>query len=368
MKESASEAHIPQLPSNFQGHRQLRDSDSFNLFYKNILTDNNLADFETSLFSFMYNILGQCTCLFYRNINQHHDKIDLALQRGSYSTALSTTQLHSTFPNSFLLEIKSEAERQPNGVWETRPSELHWIHSFFSLYDEEDRWGLYPHFYKHTQYVRCGMLLRSASDLFGLLVYEHPLYHPYLDSPLRLEQFEGFLALALTHRQTVNYATQDQLTNLHRKYYFLNLAKRQLYGEHSHKNYQLLILDIDYFKNFNDSYGHLEGDRCLRAIGLAIKRAVRTRDFTGRFGGEEFICLIQSGLTQGRIVAQRICESIARIRLENSEGKAIPTPTISIGITSFRQGEALEQLIERADKALYQAKQNGRNQTVVSLR
>ena len=127
----------------------------------------------------------------------------------------------------------------------------------------------------------------------------------------------------------------------------------------------MLIMDIDYFKNFNDTYGHLKGDEFLRAIGDAVLHSVRAQDFAGRFGGEEFMCLVSSSLEQVLAVSDRIHETISQIQLFDDFEQKIQVPTVSIGIASFEPGESVHQLVGKADKALYQAKQSGRNQTVV---
>ncbi|WGK70244.1 GGDEF domain-containing protein [Candidatus Haliotispira prima] len=342
-------------------------SDSFNLFYKSILAADSLTDFETNLFSFMGEVLRQRTCLLYSNVSKNENKVEFTLQRGSYSAGISGTMLRKTFPTVISLntgedgDASNPSHSQQDGQFDNFPAT-----NFFSVENPQSPNSFLLSFQKHGNSVRCGMLLRSARNIHGVLLYEQPLYHPYLKTFLRLQQFQEFLALALDHRQTVNYATQDQLTDMYRKYYFLNLVERQLYNPGSDRDYQLLIIDIDYFKKFNDTYGHLEGDHSLRAIAKAIKNSVRTRDITGRFGGEEFICLIQSDLQQVLTVSRRIHQTISKIRLLSSADQVIPVPTVSIGIAEFRPAETLNQLIERADTALYQAKQKGRNQTVIS--
>ncbi|MEM9424041.1 MAG: GGDEF domain-containing protein, partial [Spirochaetota bacterium] len=340
-------------PPNFSGNSKIpNDSDSFNLFYQSVLAAGSLTDFETNLFSFMYEILQQRTCLFYNNANQDEGnggKGNFVLQRGSYSNQFAGTTLRKTFPTNIQLDIAETPEILQLKHWYEQQADGALMANFFSIASNQSRYPFTVKFKEFSNCIRCGMQLsRGPREIFGILLYERPLNHPYLNSPLRLQQFQMFLSLALAHRQTVNYATLDQLTGMHRKFYFLNLVEQLLYGNRAVKEHQLLVIDIDFFKKFNDTYGHLEGDNCLRAIAKAIKKALRTRDFTGRFGGEEFMCLIQSELDQVEIVAQRIHKTIQKIQLQSSDGKNIPVPTVSIGIATFRPGETTNQLIERA--------------------
>ena len=345
------------------------DYDTFILFYRSILAADNLEDFEINLFSFMYQILQQRTCLLYLNIDQRESqKTNYTLQRGSYSEQFPDKMLHSIFSTSIFIDGSEEKkDNMPQTkYWYEPQTEDTLAVRFFSVVAESPYNSSIAQFREFKEHIRCGMFLTSASqEIYGILLYERPLYHSVFSTPLQLQQFQNFLSLALDYQKAKNYATFDQLTQLHHKYYFLNLVEKQLNNKSTTKEYQLLIIDVDFFKNFNDSYGHLAGDQCLHAIANIIKASVRTRDFTGRFGGEEFVCFAQSNLQQAEIIAERIHQAIKEVKLYDIAEQLIPVPTVSIGITSFRQNECSKDLIERADQALYRAKQNGRNQTVI---
>jgi diguanylate cyclase len=125
----------------------------------------------------------------------------------------------------------------------------------------------------------------------------------------------------------------------------------------------VMIADIDHFKRVNDSYGHLFGDQVIRTAAQALKSVLKGRDIVARFGGEEFIILLPSTPESGAFaLAEQLRATFAkgRIRRANSD-EFIDKVTISIGVAVPAPGETIEQAIERADKALYQAKQEGRN-------
>ncbi len=127
----------------------------------------------------------------------------------------------------------------------------------------------------------------------------------------------------------------------------------------------LIIADIDRFKRINDNYGHLTGDTVLKLISKLIQRHIKGRDIACRFGGEEFImALPETKMDGGFALAEQIRTSLEKVRWHSkSSGKDIGTITISLGVAQLIPGEDLNVLIARADKALYAAKQNGRNRT-----
>ena len=125
----------------------------------------------------------------------------------------------------------------------------------------------------------------------------------------------------------------------------------------------LVVLDVDHFKSINDRFGHLAGDKVLRLISLQVSRRLRKTDYIGRFGGEEFVVLMPgTTLDQGAIALEEL-----RSGIEGSpfhfKNERVPV-TISIGYTQFCTGDTLDNVFERADQAMYQAKEQGRNRVV----
>ncbi len=168
-------------------------------------------------------------------------------------------------------------------------------------------------------------------------------------------------------------ARLDELTGLSNRRAFDEVMKLETgNAKADNKDLCLLLLDIDHFKTFNDTWGHLIGDEVLKVVSGALKRTVRGQDFVARFGGEEFAILLPDTPTNGaHIVAENIRKLIAnnRLRRKNST-EELSQITISIGVTRFRDGdndESIEKFIKRADDALYSAKQNGRNRVNIEL-
>jgi diguanylate cyclase len=130
----------------------------------------------------------------------------------------------------------------------------------------------------------------------------------------------------------------------------------------------LLLLDIDFFKRINDSYGHMVGDKVLSEFGKQIGRLTRRSDFLARYGGEEFAILLpQTRITSAFTVAENVRTTLERVRLRRSKsGEALEAITVSVGVACYRVDEDREAFIARCDKALYRAKDLGRNRTVLA--
>ncbi len=159
-------------------------------------------------------------------------------------------------------------------------------------------------------------------------------------------------------------ATTDGLTELYNHRYFqeqmkLNVENSKRYGN----EFSMIILDIDFFKKFNDTYGHQSGDAVLRQVAQTLKRSVRATDIACRYGGEEMsIILPNTGKNVAHSTAEKICERVSSNKFKLQGDKEVSV-TISLGVSTYPQdGQTPSELIEAADKRLYNAKNNGRNQ------
>ncbi|MBC8285626.1 MAG: GGDEF domain-containing protein, partial [Nitrospinae bacterium] len=162
-------------------------------------------------------------------------------------------------------------------------------------------------------------------------------------------------------------ALVDSLTNvLNRNAY--NLKIGQLF--HEYKRYKepwaLLVLDIDFFKKFNDKYGHKTGDKVLKSVAATIKNSIRESDSVFRYGGEEFVAVLSRINEQTtKALSEKIRKAIEKDYYVDGENEL--QVTISIGAAIIGENDTEISLFERADKALYQAKSNGRNQVKLDV-
>ena len=199
----------------------------------------------------------------------------------------------------------------------------------------------------------------------------------FVIKPVRLEELLLRLKRVLKERELTRervrmmeklqkLAITDGLTKLHnsRSFYSQLEVEVDRYNRYKHP-LSLLLLDIDHFKQYNDNYGHLEGDRVLVKISQMIKSCLRKLDTAYRYGGEEFtVILPETVCDEALLVAERIRSVIQAEKFEPLPDKEVSI-TISIGVTQYIPKEQLSTFIQRADKAMYLSKQNGRNQVTV---
>ena len=203
-------------------------------------------------------------------------------------------------------------------------------------------------------------ILAGASDFIF-----KPFRFEELD--LRIKRVAKEMLLRKEHDKMVQklekLAITDALTKLHNSRHFFQILKSEI-DRHTryHRPLSLLILDIDFFKHYNDTWGHLEGDKVLMKLGKVISSCLRTMDTAYRYGGEEFtIILPETKLDEAVLVGERI-------RIVLAEEHFMPAPnqevsvTISIGTTEYHfPGDSLTSFVKRADRAMYNSKESGRN-------
>lgn len=130
----------------------------------------------------------------------------------------------------------------------------------------------------------------------------------------------------------------------------------------------MLMADIDYFKRINDSYGHLFGDKVIQAVSKILRAHTKDTQTAARYGGEEFVLLLpETSLDEAKKIADAIRATVEKINIKNtSKNESIANITISIGVASYNHGESMTEFVTRADKALYQSKNAGRNRVSVA--
>jgi diguanylate cyclase (GGDEF)-like protein len=195
-------------------------------------------------------------------------------------------------------------------------------------------------------------------------------------SPFSMGQTRCFV---VSHQNiTERKLAEEQVLNLSRLDGLTGIGNRRRFDEFLHAEWNrctrlglpisLAIIDIDHFKLLNDTYGHLAGDDCLKAVGTALKAfANRPGDLCARYGGEEFAIIHgNTTLQQARLLAEQVLEAIRGLGIANEKSPTSPTMTASIGVAAMYpdQVSTETELIEAADKRLYQAKNQGRNRVV----
>jgi diguanylate cyclase (GGDEF)-like protein len=167
------------------------------------------------------------------------------------------------------------------------------------------------------------------------------------------------------HEEVERQSKLDSLTNVYNHGNFLKILKEQAdQASVERQQLGLIMLDVDHFKQYNDSYGHLVGDEVLTTLCMAIKLHIKNVDAVGRWGGEEFvISLPNTTSAQAQQIALRIRETMVTLTIQNQNQETIPVPTVSQGIAIYPiERNDIIELIDLADQRLYLAKERGRNQ------
>lgn len=172
-------------------------------------------------------------------------------------------------------------------------------------------------------------------------------------------------------RETIDNARREALTDgltglPNRKAFDEAIRAMSAEAERDETALALLMLDIDHFKTFNDTFGHQLGDQVLRLVARTFTECIKGRDMAARYGGEEFAILLpETALENAVKLGDSIRETVAKKRIVNRQtGQSLGQITLSVGVAIYRPGEPSTELIQRADEALYSAKRGGRNRVV----
>ncbi len=180
---------------------------------------------------------------------------------------------------------------------------------------------------------------------------------------LRLSAIQSELIKA--NRKLDEVAHFDVLTQIMNRRGYQNMLERY-WSDHVRRKSQLtiLLMDIDFFKKYNDNYGHIQGDQCLREVAQTLKKALkRPIDIVARYGGEEFVVILPDTNIEGAVnVAERLIEAMRTVNIPHEFSDCQPFVTLSVGLAQADlSNETSKQVLERADKSLYEAKEAGRN-------
>ncbi len=179
-----------------------------------------------------------------------------------------------------------------------------------------------------------------------------------------------FAAIALENASLFRQATTDRMTGLYSHHFFEKTLDEELERARRYKTtFSLVMFDIDHFKKFNDTWGHLQGDRIIREIAKLMCKSIRQVDFPARYGGEEFAVILPAVDVRGAlVVAERLRRKVELCDFPNADGGEPLHVTISVGVTEFdpESAYAPTEIIREADRALYKSKEMGRNRVTVS--
>ena len=177
--------------------------------------------------------------------------------------------------------------------------------------------------------------------------------------------------LKRANKKLENASYTDSLTGLHNRRYFNFIYERELKRAKRNRTYiTFMMLDIDYFKQYNDTYGHVEGDYALKSVSKVLQETLkRPSDYVFRLGGEEFgVLMSETDESSSAKLAREICDAVRGRELKHENSKAGEFITISIGVVCCVADDALDEeiLISRADEMLYEAKESGRDRYIIT--
>ena len=177
-----------------------------------------------------------------------------------------------------------------------------------------------------------------------------------------------FVAVAIENAHLLHQATTDRMTRLYTHHFFEKALSDEIQRANRFEStFSLIMLDIDHFKAFNDTYGHVAGDAVIRSIADVLRSSTRGIDLTARYGGEEFVVILPGVQSEGAaVVAERIRSSVAATEL--IEGDARVTVTVSVGVAEYDPSRTtnVREIVTQADRALYESKDQGRNRVTVA--
>jgi diguanylate cyclase (GGDEF)-like protein len=229
------------------------------------------------------------------------------------------------------------------------------------------------------------LLIDLATILGGHIIFGNNLgfmdktypfwYEIYLESQLGLivaltifivlgemSRRSAFGRLKLAHEQIRELAVRDALTGIYnRRYIWDEMGSAQNLAKQGEATFSVCLMDLDKFKNINDTYGHEMGDTVLKKVAAHLQSQIRVGDICARYGGEEFLCLLNNTNKENAFVfADRLRQTVSELVFDQLK------VSISVGVTQYLDGEDFSKTVARADEGLYEAKANGRNRVIMT--
>lgn len=288
------------------------------------------------------------------NIDQYRNPTSAREQLG-----IAPAELQQTLKLAGLLQTSLEIESVLNYFLQAAQQLVKFDAAHFSF--EERKLNLK---YGKTQRHRCSYRLRLAGEFLGELVFTRRRRF----AEQEMEQLENLMSQlifplrnAVWYQRALQAAKVDTLTGANNRAAMDEMLDREVDLAHRHESaMSLIIFDLDHFKQINDNYGHTVGDDVLREVVECANQALRGSDVLFRFGGEEFVVVLPGvNVTGATLAAERLRSIIEKHVFDSRQGN-IPV-TISIGTASLATQDTAKTIVERADHALYSAKNAGRN-------
>ncbi|MBO6556910.1 MAG: diguanylate cyclase [Pseudomonadales bacterium] len=201
---------------------------------------------------------------------------------------------------------------------------------------------------------------------FALVLVFGPALYQFERNVIETVISDKNVELGKALEQIKELAVRDELTGVYNRRYLLDmLAREKAMADRKNDVFSVCYVDLDYFKKVNDRFGHATGDDVLRSFARVAEHVVREVDCVARMGGEEFV-LVFAGTGERDAVrgAERLVAGLRDMHVTRAEPRY--RVTVSVGITEYRQGDTIQQMLDRADRALYDAKRTGRNRMVVA--
>ena len=219
------------------------------------------------------------------------------------------------------------------------------------------------------EYVSIPIIFLSSEDDFHKRIEALDLgADDFLIKPIKASHLVAVVSSRLERSKTLrSYMVRDSLTNLLNHTTFRNVLSQEVCrGRRQHAQFSLAMLDLDHFKNVNDTFGHAAGDSVLKSLSRLLKQRLRSTDITGRYGGEEFVALLRDCVAEGALdIMDGIRTHFSEIEFYPKGGSAFSV-TFSCGISTFPEYPDAKDLSDAADQALYAAKAGGRNQIIIA--